>query len=164
MCYRPQRGEPRSRQEADELFGTRATEESRIFKATFTVLLFFFNLLHWGMFVSFSQVRIKNMFFLAMPTKAQSLKITEKSSHFVPNFLRLFLLIFNYCAKPWFFVLIHSSFSDLAAIQDFGFHSYIFTTRIRWRFHRHSLFGHFDCRTFASCCGHFYLSLHHFRW
>lgn len=55
MCYRPQRGEPRSRQEADELFGTRATEESRIFKATFTVLLFFFNLLHWGMFVSFSQ-------------------------------------------------------------------------------------------------------------
>ena len=56
MCYRPQRGEPRSRQEADELFGTRATEESRIFKATFTVLLFFFNLLHWGMFISFSQV------------------------------------------------------------------------------------------------------------
>lgn len=56
MCYRPQRGEPRSRQEApDELFGTRATEESRIFKATFTVLLFFFNLLHWGMFMSFSQ-------------------------------------------------------------------------------------------------------------
>lgn len=55
MCYRPQRGEPRSRQEADELFGTRSSEESRIFKATFTVLLFFFNLLHWGMFISFSQ-------------------------------------------------------------------------------------------------------------
>ena len=56
MCYRPQRGEPRSRQEADELFGSRSSEESRIFKATVTVLLFFFNLLHWGMFVSFSQV------------------------------------------------------------------------------------------------------------
>ena len=56
MCYRPQRGEPRSRQEADEVFGNRASEESRIFKATFTVLLFFFNLMHWGMFISFSQV------------------------------------------------------------------------------------------------------------
>jgi len=55
MCYRPQRGEPRSRQEADEVFGNRASEESRIFKATFTVLLFFFNLMHWGMFISFSQ-------------------------------------------------------------------------------------------------------------
>merc|ERR1712223_851449 len=55
MCYRPQRGEPRSRQEADEIFGSRSSEESRIFKATVTVLLFFFNLLHWGMFVSFSQ-------------------------------------------------------------------------------------------------------------
>ena len=58
MCYRPQRGEPRSRQEADEIFGSRSSEESRIFKATVTVLLFFFNLLHWGMFVSFSQVSI----------------------------------------------------------------------------------------------------------
>ena len=57
MCYRPQRGEPRSRQEADEVFGNRASEESRIFKATFTVLLFFFNLMHWGMFISFSQVK-----------------------------------------------------------------------------------------------------------
>ena len=86
MCYRPQRGEPRSRQEADELFGTRATEESRIFKATFTVLLFFFNLLHWGMFVSFSQVRIKNMFFLAMPTKPQCWKLQKKVSfHFKYN-------------------------------------------------------------------------------
>ncbi len=56
MCYRPRRGEPRSRAEADEIFGSRASEENRVFKATVTVLLFFFNLLHWGMFISFSQV------------------------------------------------------------------------------------------------------------
>ena len=30
-------------------------EENRIFKATMTVLLFFFNLLHWSCFVSLSQ-------------------------------------------------------------------------------------------------------------
>ena len=92
-----------------------------------------------------------------------SLKIVSSCwirSHNETTYLGVLTIVLNL----GFFVLIHSSFSDLAAIQDFGFHSYIFTTRIRWRFHHHSLFGHFDCRTFASCCGHFYLSLHHFRW
>ena len=70
MCYRPQRGEPRSRQEADEIFGSRSSEESRIFKATVTVLLFFFNLLHWGMFVSFSQVSI---FYIAVHVEIYSI-------------------------------------------------------------------------------------------
>lgn len=57
MCYRPRSGEPRSREEAEAMFGCsqRRSEENRIFKATVTVLLFFFNLLHWGMFVSFGQ-------------------------------------------------------------------------------------------------------------
>lgn len=51
LCYNPR--EPRSRQED----GSRPSqEENQIFKYTLTVLLFFFNLLHWGMFVSFREV------------------------------------------------------------------------------------------------------------
>lgn len=50
LCYNPR--EPRSRQDD----GRGRSEENRIFKYTITVLLFFFGLLHWGMFVSLQRV------------------------------------------------------------------------------------------------------------
>ena len=45
--------EPRS---ASSVTGEGKSKESCIFRYSFTVLLFFFSLLHWGMFVSFGQV------------------------------------------------------------------------------------------------------------
>ena len=97
MCYRPQRGEPRSRQEADEIFGSRSSEESRIFKATVTVLLFFFNLLHWGMFVSFSQVSI---FFLYNTEQFMLFLFSEINSLF-----KLFLYFLYFTPYSGFLVL-----------------------------------------------------------
>lgn len=51
LCYNPR--EPKARQ--DDLNEER-NKESCIFKYSFTVLLFFFNLLHWGMFVTLMDV------------------------------------------------------------------------------------------------------------
>ena len=55
LCYNPR--EPRSRQEFEAGNSSRKVDgESRIFRYSLTVLLFFFSLLHWGMFVSMQHV------------------------------------------------------------------------------------------------------------
>ncbi|TRY70404.1 hypothetical protein TCAL_02416 [Tigriopus californicus] len=51
LCYNPR--EPKARQED---LNEERNKESCIFKYSFTVLLFFFNLLHWGMFVTLMDV------------------------------------------------------------------------------------------------------------
>ena len=118
MCYRPQRGEPRSRQEADEIFGSRSSEESRIFKATVTVLLFFFNLLHWGMFVSFSQVSI----FYSNAVHVQFIPNKKKFPRYLVEILPIFL---------------KNLFTDIASIQDLGLNSYILRKSLCWCLHRY---------------------------
>ena len=120
MCYRPQRGEPRSRQEADEIFGSRSSEESRIFKATVTVLLFFFNLLHWGMFVSFSQVSI----FYSNAVHVQFIPLTEE------KILKIFLVEILQ-------VFLKNLFTDIASIQDLGLNSYLLRKSLCWCLHRY---------------------------
>ena len=105
-------------------------EENRIFKATMTVLLFFFNLLHWSCFVSLSQ-GLPHIDALRMESEIELNSVAGKINSIIPmnhnlhqvankEFLRWMISISNIISNQYFITvsLFFRHFSAFSRLQD----------------------------------------------
>merc|ERR1711963_877165 len=105
-------------------------EENRIFKATMTVLLFFFNLLHWSCFVSLSQ-GLPHIDALRVESVIEANSVAGKINSIIPmnhNLHQAFLGIFT--ASRLFWILSSMCFRKSVFRPDVVIFSSLFFTLV----------------------------------